>query len=72
MRYWIRLCTCLFVAVCLFAGSVGCARSSHKSVRIYESDDEPPRDRQMDEEHDSEYEMVSPGEMVAPGEMADE
>jgi hypothetical protein len=60
------------VAVSLIAGTVGCARSSHKSVRIYEYDDEPPRDRQMDEELDSEYEMVSPGEMVGPGETDDE
>ncbi len=71
MRYWIGLCTCLFVAVSLIAGTVGCARSSHTSVRINEYD-EPPRDRQADEELDSEYKMVSPGEMVGPGEMTDE
>lgn len=58
--------------VWLVGGSLACATSSHKSVRVYEYDDEPPRDRQMDNQLDSEYKMVSPGEMVAPGEMVDE
>ena len=72
MRNWTRLCVCLFVAASLIGMSAGCASSSHKSVRVYEYDDEPPRDRQVDDQLDSEYKMVSPGEMVGPGEMADD
>ncbi len=69
MRYWKRYCLCLAATACLISGSVACARSSHTSVRIYEYDDEPPRDRQVDDQLDSEYKMVSPGEMESPGEM---
>ncbi|MFQ5589896.1 MAG: hypothetical protein ACE5HE_01920 [Phycisphaerae bacterium] len=72
MRYWTRLVACLAAVACVFAGPIGCARSSHRTVRVYQYDDEPPRDRQDDDQLDSEYKMVSPGEMVGPGEMVDE
>ena len=69
MGYRMRLCISLFAAAALIGVSAGCARSSHTSVRISEYDDEPPRDRTMNEHPESEYEMVSPGKMVSPGEM---
>jgi len=69
---WIRFGVCALALICLVSGSAACRTSSHKSVRTHEYDDGPQRDRQMDEELDSEYKMVAPGEMTGPGEMVSE
>jgi len=72
MQRWLRLSVCVITVVSLAIGPLGCRTSSHKSVRIYEYDDQPQEDRQQSDELDSEYKMVSPGEMVGPGEMTDD
>jgi hypothetical protein len=56
-------------AASLAAYGFGCESSSHKSVRMYEYKEEPPRSQRtaqpMDEEEDdSEWHMVPPGQMV--------
>ncbi len=55
-------------AVGLLTLSIGCAKSSHRSVSTYEYSQEPPRAEQTqparDEETIGEYKMVSPGEMI--------
>ncbi len=68
MRRYLNALACGIAAMCLFGGSPGCKTSSHTSVRTYEYNDEPQRDRQKDDQLDSEYKMVSPGEMTGPGE----
>ena len=69
MRKYVRIATTVMMAAGL---AVGCASSSHKSVRTYEYDEEPPPEQRQKEVGGSEGEMVSPGEMVGPGEMVDE
>ncbi len=54
----------LLAAVALIGFAAGCATSSHKSVRTYEYDENPPPERQEESESGSDYEMTSPGEMV--------
>ena len=69
MRRYVRVAMTALLAAGL---AVGCASSSHKSVRTYEYDEEPPPEQKQPEVGSAEYEMVSPGEMVGPGEMVDE
>ena len=69
MRRRFRSSVAGMTAACLFGASVGCATSSHTSVRTYEYSDEPQRERVADDELGCEYQMQSPGEMVLPGEM---
>lgn len=71
LRYF-RFCVLALAAVIASVGSIGCESSSHKSIRTYEYDDAPARDRQQDDQLDSEYKMTSPGEMTSPGQMVDE
>ncbi len=72
MQQWTRFCR-WGLAVTFVAGpAVGCATSSHKSVRTYEYTDEPAQKRSESDELDSEYKMQSEGEMVSPGTMVDE
>lgn len=68
MRRYLNAIAFAIAALCLVVGSPGCESSSHSSVRTYEYSDEPQRDRQQDDQLDSEYKMVSPGEMTGPGE----
>ena len=69
---WVRIGMCFSAALGFVGATAGCQRSTTTSVRIYESDDAPLRDRQQDEQLDSEYKMVSPGEMTSPGEIVSE
>ena len=69
MQRYLRLSAIAMAAAVL---TLGCANSSHKSVRTYEYREEPVPEQQQPVETESEYEMVSPGEMVGPGEMVDE
>ena len=69
MQRYLRLSAIAMAAAVL---TLGCASSSHKSVRTYEYREEPPPEQRQPVETESEYEMVSPGEMVGPGEMVDE
>ena len=69
MRKYVRIATAALMAAGL---AVGCASSSHKSVRTYEYDEKPPPEQKQPEVGSSQGEMVSPGEMVGPGEMVDE
>jgi len=54
------------VALGLAFTLAGCARSSHRSVRTYEYNEEAGRTEQEQPQQatSSEYQMVSPGEMV--------
>ena len=54
------------VALGLAFTLAGCARSSHRSVKTYEYNEEAGRTEQKQPQQatSSEYQMVSPGEMV--------
>jgi len=72
MQHWARFCR-FGLAVLFIAGLVvGCETSSHKTIRTYQYNDEPPPKRSQSDELDSEYKMQSEGEMVSPGTMVDE
>lgn len=73
MRHWAGFCKLGLAAVCVAGLAVGCETSSHKSVRTYEYNDQPPPEkRSQSDELDSEYKMQSEGQMVAPGTMVNE
>ena len=54
------------VALGLAFTLAGCARSSHRSLKTYEYNEEPApsEQKQPQQATSSEYQMVSPGEMV--------
>jgi len=65
---WVFGIVCAFFAATVLV--TGCQSSSHKSVRSYDYNEEPPDSRraaQMEperEEEEGDWKMVSPGEMV--------
>ena len=63
MRLMKHLLTVGLVACFATVLALGCAKSSHKTVRTYEYNDEPPQKRSESDELDSEYKMQSEGEM---------
>jgi len=59
-------------AVGLLGGGAGCQTSSHKSVSMYEYDEDPARTHRaaqpVEREESGQWDMQSPGQMVSPGE----
>ena len=50
-------------ALCAFGLVAACETSSHKEVRTFEYDNEPPEKRSESKQLDSDYKMQSEGEM---------
>ncbi len=70
MRIRVRTIGYGAAVVCCAFGAMGCASSSHLSVRTYEYRDDGQVPTQAPQgELTSEYQMQSPGEMVSPGSM---
>lgn len=70
MRHVFKLGLTALTIGLLLGGQTACHKSSYRTIRVYEYNDEPTEARSRDDRSNAGYQMVSPGKMTGPGEMA--